>query len=562
MMIKFKYAGQSGIVSGLRSSRVAFATNTLREAAFLRGRLARPLVLRDGLAALYDLTVSDLKYRPRDRVEFRLWLERQDRLFLQSLGIKSTEIRQQIDEKEARLGELEGRRQQQLKPFYAARRKYFDYVYENQYELKHILDPIITVHPDEIAFESFSKDESSYGRLAAKFDLFAEINEFECGTTNVNFSPRLQRQLDRMRSYRDTRFDIDASGFAVGNTIDGVAKEKRIELPDSWLSGFLQVHSVMTLGLQRVRLSPVDLFNLCRFLRRFRAKASPRSLRWELKPGAPSSVVFEPWEHRIPLSPISRFEGAKATTIRTWGRDRLRVLERILPVVRHVDVYLAGHGLPSIYVCDLGDLTFTLGLSGWTDQDWTGESRFALLARRLDASPDELSICYEALRKARFAGDHDLAQSTGLGVEKTRSALSFLCQAGRAMFDLGGKVYRHRDLLFEPFDAKKALARANALAEESDPRAKSAREIFEAGNARLTARRPVGSGYKLSGTAKGNDGERVRPLLSVDTGGQILEATCTCKHFRTHRLTKGPCEHVLALRLAHMARLESEDKGN
>ncbi|HYT94149.1 MAG TPA: SWIM zinc finger family protein, partial [Gemmataceae bacterium] len=76
-----------------------------------------------------------------------------------------------------------------------------------------------------------------------------------------------------------------------------------------------------------------------------------------------------------------------------------------------------------------------------------------------------------------------------------------------------------------------------------------------------TARRPVATGFKLSGSAKGSGSERVRPLMHVDHEGHIITAECTCGHYKKHKLTKGPCEHILALRLAHMARLESEDTG-
>src|SRR5690606_26993308 len=83
--LEFKYAGQSGIVSGLGSSRVAFATNQLREATYFDGELARPLVFREALGALYDVVVSDHQYHPKDRLAFRAWLEAQDAKFLDSL---------------------------------------------------------------------------------------------------------------------------------------------------------------------------------------------------------------------------------------------------------------------------------------------------------------------------------------------------------------------------------------------------------------------------------------------------------------------------------------------
>ena len=87
----------------------------------------------------------------------------------------------------------------------------------------------------------------------------------------------------------------------------------------------------------------------------------------------------------------------------------------------------------------------------------------------------------------------------------------------------------------------------------------AAQAIFQGANVRIIARRPAQHGYKLSGSAKGLDGERVRPQLSVDKAGKIIEGTCSCRFFKKHKLTQGPCEHLLALRLAHMDRLEKQN---
>ena len=126
------------------------------------------------------------------------------------------------------------------------------------------------------------------------------------------------------------------------------------------------------------------------------------------------------------------------------------------------------------------------------------------------------------------------------------------------MKDLAGGVFRHRDLWYSPFKASELLALAKKEGEEKDPKAKIAKLIVEQGDVRIIARRPFPKGYKLSGSAKGPDGTRVRPMLSVDHDGQILEASCSCEFGKKHGLTKGPCEHMLALRLAHMEKLEAE----
>jgi hypothetical protein len=565
MIFESRYSGRSGMVSGLREGHLGFATNGLREATFFEGTLAQPLLFREAMAALYHVVVSDYKYRPRDRSEFQAWLAKQDEQFLLSLAAKGSQTRQELERLEGRLAELNDARSLRLAPFHRARRSYFDYIYQNQFELSLLLDPVITVHPDEISFEAFSRDESSYARLAAKRDIFSDVGAYTCGTTNIDFSLRLHDEMEHLRTYRQTRFTVDPGGFIVGSDGAEAVREKKIDLPESWLDGFLQVHATMSLSLTHVQIEPVDLYNICRTLRRRKARKSPRALRWELVPGEAGRVVLEPWEAEIPITSSAVFAGPKPQSIRTWGRDRLQVLKRLLPVCRRVDVYLAGFGLPSFYVLDLGPIIFTLALSGWTDNDWTGDTNFELLTRRLAVTPEELVAAYDALRETRFATEQELSQRTGLGIEKCRSAVSYLCQAGRAMVDLGSKtslggtVQRHRDLLFSPFNVKEAASAMRRAVEDRNPRAKAARLICEAGNARFTARRPVSSGYKLSGSVRGTDNRRVRPLLSVDHQGQILEASCTCPHFKNVKLTKGPCEHILALRLAHMQRLEQED---
>lgn len=561
MIVELRYSGQSAIVNGLRHAHVAFATNTLRDpTTFLKGELKEPLLFREALGALHSVVVSDFKYRPKDRLAFKAWLEEQDRAFLEGLGVKSQKVRAQIEALEARVGELDESRMERMRPFHKARMEYFNYAYEQEYELEYLFDPVITVHPDEVFFEAFSRDESSYARLGAKLDLFDRVDGLECGTTNIDFSAKLHGQLDRMRSYRKTRFDIDPSGLTVSTSSGDILKEKKIDLPESWVKGFLQVHATMSMGLTRLRIDPIDLFNICRFLRRHKTKRSPRGMRYELVPGKRPKVVLEPWEHEIELTGADIFEGPKARSIRTWGRDRLQVLARLLPVAKTIDVYLAGFGLPTIYVMDLGPLVFTLALSGWTDNDWTGGAKFDLLTRRLTVSAAEVKHTYDVLHGVRRSTDAALAMSTGLGVEKTRSALSYLCQVGRAMFDLGGGVYRHRDLFIEPFTVKEAAAVTKPTASESTPEAKKAQRIVALGDVRIIARRPVSQGYKLSGSARSEGGPRVRPQLFVDHEGRIIEASCTCPFFEKYTLTRGPCEHTLALRLAHMSRLEAEDE--
>lgn len=559
MIVNTRYEARSGIVNGLGESLLGFATNTLREATFFRGEVRDPLALREGLAALYTVVVSDFKYRPKDRLEYRAWLEEQDQKFLRGLGADNPQTRARLEEIETRLAELDAEQRERRADFYKARRAYFDWAYTQLWELELLLDPVITVHPDELFFEAFSKDESSYARLGVPLDRFKDVGELQCGTTNIDFGAGLHRELERMRSYRGTRLGVDPSGFEVASQGREAHREKKIDLPDSWVRGFHQVHSVMALGLTRIELAPIDLYNLCRALRRRKARTSPRALRWELVPGQRPRAVLEPWEQVIEMDSGSRFDGPKPMTVRTWGRDRLRILERLVPTARGVELYLAGLGLPSIYVVDLGGPRFTLALSGWTDNDWTGgQASFESLARPAGLSAAELFKAHDALRDVRRSSEAELALTTGLGMEKTRSAMGVLCRVGRAMYDLSSKAFRHRELFATPWTLARAEAALKAASGGGSPQEKTAEQIIAAGNLRVTSRRPAPTGYKLTGSAKGPDGKRCRPLLSIDKENRIIEAKCSCAYYKQHRMTKGPCEHVLALRLEHMARLDAE----
>ena len=551
------YTGASGVQANGTTSTMAFATSGVRPVGYFHGVVERPSALREALGALHGVVVSDFRYRPKNRAAFEAWVAEQDRTFILSLKMKSQAAKEELERVEARLAQLAQRRLERMQPFYQARSKYIEHVYTHQYELNYLYDPVITVHPDELFFEAFSRDESSYARLGVSHELFSTVDGFECGTTNVDFSAKLSRHFERLRTYRQTTLDIGPGGLVASTSGTGVVKEKKIELPQSWVQGFLQVQSMMTLGLTHFVLTPIDVFNLLRFLHRKKTRASPRALRYELVPGQRIRAVFEPYEHAVTLS--AKYEGDKPTTVRTWGRDRLKLLARLLPVARKVTVSLAGLGLPSVYDVDLGPLRFTLALSGWTDNDWAGGGRFELLSRRVDASASEVLQVYEALRKPRFAADAQVAAASGLGLEKTRAALSFLCQAGRAMFDLGRGVYRHRDLFFDGFSPKDARLLTEANREASDPNAKAARAIFDSDNVRIIARRPVATGYKLSASVLGTQGDRVRPQVHVDKESRIIEGSCTCRQYKEEQLTRGPCEHLLALRLAHLKKLEEED---
>ncbi len=62
-------------------------------------------------------------------------------------------------------------------------------------------------------------------------------------------------------------------------------REEKIELPDGWLRGFMQLQAAMGLPMRRVPLSVGAVYSLLAFLKRHKAKTSPRAIRFELADG-------------------------------------------------------------------------------------------------------------------------------------------------------------------------------------------------------------------------------------------------------------------------------------
>jgi hypothetical protein len=113
------------------------------------------------------------------------------------------------------------------------------------------------------------------------------------GTTNIDFTAWLWGALNELRSSRETWLRIGAEGFEVKTQGAGGRFEQKVELPDHWGRGFLQVTGAMAMPGTRVTVRPADLLAAIRFLRYTKAKLSPRALRYEFTPGGhgPKSTV-------------------------------------------------------------------------------------------------------------------------------------------------------------------------------------------------------------------------------------------------------------------------------
>ena len=545
MYFDHRYMGNSSVSSNSNSSDMSFVPDVLRDPTFFRGQIAKHLPFREAISALHKVVTDDRRFQIQDNSEYKAYRAEQDRIERQELFRKNDELRakrtrisSELDFAKRELTEL----MKGSASYYEAQQKYFDYLYEESYDLWFVLDPVITVHPDSLFFECFSRDESSYGKLSCSYEYFKNVGTFSCGTTNVDYSYELYDEFQKIRDYKDTMLEVDPSGFTVTTEHEDAFKEVKIDLPDSWVRGFLQVSAAMALPAQKVRFHPMDIYTFCHLLRQKKEKVGPRSIRFILKPNAPVTVVFDPWGIRYECA-RSQYFGSEHQEIRIWGRRRLHILERLIPIAKYFDLYLLGTGMPYFFIAELGGMQFTLGLSGWSGNSFSGSSNFDLLGARQKVSADTGKKVYTALKKVWVASAQDLAQQLDLTLETVLSALGDYCQAGRAIFDLTTGMYRARELSQEPLDD---LIHGQVSPEEQKAGDYLLRQAIHSPTIQKNEQ-----GTKISAQLLSKEGSIYKTTIAVDLDGQMIGKTarCSCYYFRKNRLNKGPCRHLIALRM-------------
>ena len=534
MTVVQAYLGRSGAMQrGVRLS-----PNLERPRVSFDAELSRPVRFREAISALHEVVVGDLRPASKDHSAHD---EYQRALIEEEHEIRRTVRDERIHETLAKIT-LEPMPQGLPAAFKRAHKKYFDArsqwiraLRARDSKLWWLLDPVITVAPDSVFFECFSKDESSYAVLHVDRDAFIDSETADLGTTNVDYSFGLYEHFQTLRTYRPTRLCVDPAGFDVQVAGHPDYREDKVDLPPSWLEGFGQIQTAHMMPSRSVTLSVETVYALVAFLLRNREKQGPRSIRFELEPGRKPQLILEPWQKAISTDGCPVYDGPIRETVKVWGRRRLHVLARLLPLAERVDVHLLGSGLPSIWVVKMGEMHFSLCLSGWTKNDWTRGVRLDLLLGHWHTSPEVESAVIKVLRRAQVMTMAELTRA--VGNEDVGGALYALAKKGQAIFDHGRDRIRYRQAL--PSNL------ATALAGEPHPEWVAARALLDEGDVRIIANKPLEDGRRL---LMGRAGETGAEAI-LDADGTFQKGRCTCSFLRRTRLKAGPCRHLLAIRL-------------
>jgi hypothetical protein len=165
MLFNYKFKGDTSVSNNASSTEMKFSPDVSRDPTFFDGTLNKHIPFREAISALHDIVVSDYRFKPKDKTDYKAWAAEQESIWLAEF-MKSTEANvEKISVIQKELLDVRKEKEKILAPFNKAKQKYFNHIYNSDRDMWIVLDPIITVHPDELFFECFSKDESSYGRL-------------------------------------------------------------------------------------------------------------------------------------------------------------------------------------------------------------------------------------------------------------------------------------------------------------------------------------------------------------------------------------------------------------
>ena len=522
------------------------------------GKLKHPLLFRDAMLMLREIVVSDTRKKSKERTEYFTWLdeeiERRIKAHKEYMPKVRESLKKEMDSydmellhKNKKINELlniQKSLQKQLdqydawKDYYKIERDFWKFIKDRDYSLWFVLDPVITVHKDQVSFEAFSLDESIYGCLSISIDEFDLLQTPKLGTTNIDFSAKLEKEMQRFRSYTDVTLSVNPEGFTIDNDIVPEYIEKKIDLPETWIKGFNQVSSAAALSGIELKLSPSDMYDICAFLRKHKEKKSPRYMKWILEPKQKVQIIFEPFGTVLTLNTI--YQGNQRREEKIWGRRRWLVVEKLIPLSEAFYIRMLGFGMPQFIRADMGTMQMTVGFSSWSSNDWVKGTAFNIMAGFTGQGC--YSDIYKLLKDKRCLSMEEISSYLPKQKDKqVKAGIGMLFRKGEGYFDIVNNKVRFRHLCNAPIP--KELYQVSSI--EIDVQ-KISKLTFDNMRVRYSHKQE----FIFTTTYKEN-GKVCYTELVIDEDGQITKIDCSCQKFRRgERNLSDPCAHILALYVA------------
>ncbi len=368
-----------------------------------------------------------------------------------------------------------------------------------------MLDPVITASSSKLRFEGFSGCCGGY--VQATIPAAAIDGKFlRRGTTNVDFNDPMRASLTRLNDRQAAQLSVGAEAMSLASGA-GKVVEKKVRLPSRWVRGFCESHIYQSRLRPHTELTGMQARQLI-----------------QLTPRSPA---------RRPLYLQPRSDGARWSTvdspgcIRVGGTHRLSIIEPLIRQATSLQIWVDQDSSVSAWIVANPSGTLMLMLSPDVDRGFSGEGQ-ALEALAASQSRQLLPAIRAQLKWQDALSIRELAQAASIDSGSVEKSLSVLGTQGVVGFDLSDQAYFHRELPF-----------AIDAIEKYQGRLAGATEL--AANTAVTPLPDVGPDQVFEVRS-----EDAFYRVTVMADGQWR---CTCPWYGKHKGQRGPCKHLLAVRL-------------
>lgn len=384
--------------------------------------------------------------------------------------------------------------------------RYFKYVPVAQ------RDPILSAQGDILRAECFSACNGVYARM----DLFQSALDGEIlyGTTNVDIGSNLRKSLFNVKQGDRLKFRIGDDGWKAlhsknldGSMLTDIHIQRPVKMPDRWvraLGNCAMLHQNMEYKFH------IEGMQAKSFIAMLPAATGKERSGW-LTP-AKTGVMLKPKEEK--------------NSVYISGLHRLSALKRVMSNVNAVYFYAPNDGEPGqmmIEVCMTG-ANITLSLTAKSYEGYSGEG--ALLDSLSTPKILECADKIDDILNFESRLDIDkISKSIGIVKNDMNDAMELLAVSGKLGFDVRDRAFFHREL---PDDPDRVL--------KDNPRLVGAKKLVE------------DTEYIDDNIWHVKSGDTTYRVI-YPTDENLENAKCTCTWYLKHQNDRGPCKHILAVKL-------------
>lgn len=384
--------------------------------------------------------------------------------------------------------------------------RYFKYVPVAQ------RDPILSAQGDILRAECFSACNGVYARM----DLFQSALDGEIlyGTTNVDIGSNLRKSLFNVKQGDRLKFRIGDDGWKAlhsknldGSMLTDIHIQRPVKMPDRWiraLGNCAMLHQNMKYKFHVEGMQAKS----------FIAMLPPVT-------GKEKSGWLTPTKTGVMLK--SREE---KNSVYISGIHRLSALKKVMSNVNSIFFYAPENDEPGqmmIEVCMTG-ANITLSLTAKSYEGYSGEG--ALLDSL--STPKILECADKIDNILNFESRLDIdkiSKSIGIVKNDMNDAMELLAVSGKLGFDIRDRAFFHREL---PDDPDRVL--------KDNPRLVGAKRLVE------------DTEYIEDNIWHVKSGDTTYRVI-YPTDENLENAKCTCTWYLKHQNSRGPCKHILAVKL-------------